>query len=97
MPHSSRFLTKTLGPAIAILAGLTACLGQAKAPEIITGSESRVVIVADLDSSPNPLAKSHSAQFGKRPRLSDTTPGSDNHLSGWATGTKVFSYTFECH
>ena len=97
MPHSSRFLTKALGPAIAILAGLAACLGQAKAPEIITGSEVRVVILADLDSSPNPLAKTHCAQFGKRPRLSDTFPAADNHLSGWATGTKVFSYTFECH
>ncbi len=97
MPHSSRFLTKALGPAIAILASLTACLGQGKAPEIITRSEAGVVILADLDSSPNPLAKSHCAQFGKRPRLSDTFPAADNHLSGWATGTKVFSYTFECH
>ncbi len=97
MPHSSRFLTQALGPAIAALAGLTACLGQGKAPEIITGSEAQVVIVADLDSSPNPLAKSHCAQFGKRPRLSDTSPAADNHLSGWATGTKVFSYTYECY
>ncbi len=97
MPHNSRFLTKALGPAIVALAGLTACLGQGKAPEIITGSEAQVVIVADLDSSPNPLPKSHCAQFGKRPRLRDTFPAADNHLGGWATGTKVFSYIFECH
>ena len=96
MPHSSRFLIKVLGPAIATLAGLTAC-SQTKAPEIITGSEAQVVIIADLDSSPNPLAKSHCAQFGKRPRLNDTSPAAGNHLSGWATGTKVFTYTFECH
>ena len=96
MPHSSRFLIKVFSPAIATLAGLTAC-SQAKAPEIITGSEAQVVIIADLDSSPNPLAKSHCAQFGKRPRLNDTSPAAGNHLSGWATGTKVFTYTFECH
>jgi hypothetical protein len=97
MPYRRRFLTKALGPAIATLAGLTACLGQNKAPEIITGSEAQVEILADLDNSPNPLAKSHCAQFGKRPRLNDTSPVADNHLSGWATGTKVFTYTFECH
>lgn len=97
MPHNTRFLTRTFGPAIATLVGLTACLGQSKAPEVITGSEAQVVIIADLDNSPNPLAKSHCAQFGKRPRLNDTSPAADNHLSGWATGTKVFTYTFECH
>ena len=36
MPHNTRFLTRTFGPAIATLVGLTACLGQNKAPEIIT-------------------------------------------------------------
>ena len=30
MPPSTRFVTKTLGPAIATLAGLTACLGQGR-------------------------------------------------------------------
>lgn len=97
MPYSPRFFTKALGPAIVTLAGLTACLGQTMAPEIITGSNGHVVILADLDSSPNPLAKSHCAQYGKRPMLNDTSPASDNHLRGWATGTKVFTYTFDCH
>ena len=97
MSHSLRFFTKALSPAIVTLAGLTACLGQTMAPEIITGSAGHVVIVADLDSSPNPLAKSHCAQYGKRPRLNDTSPAADNHLRGWATGTKVFTYTFDCH
>ncbi len=96
MPHSSSVWTRALGTLMAATV-LTACLGQTKAPELISGSETRVVIVADLDSSPNPLAKSHCAQFGKRPRLNDTSPAADNHLSGWATGTKIFSYTFECH
>jgi hypothetical protein len=28
--------------------------------------------------------------------LRDTAPASDNFLRGWATGTKVFIYTFDC-
>ena len=101
MPHHRSVRTKGLAPAIAVtllaLAGLTACLGQAKAPELITGSDAQVVIVADLDSSPKPLAQSHCAQHGKRPQLRDTTPASGNNLRGWATGTKVFVYTFDCY
>jgi len=98
MPHSSRVWIKALGPMIAAtaLAGLTACLGQTKAPELISGSEAQVRIVADLDSSPKPLAKSHCAQHGKRPALRDTVPADGNFLRGWATGTKVFIYTFDC-
>ena len=96
MPHRSRFYTKSLGPTIAALAGLTACLGPTKAPELVTGSQTQVVILADLDSSPKPLAESHCAQYGKRPLLSDTAPAAGNLLRGWATGTKVFIYTFEC-
>ena len=98
MPRSSSVWTKALGPAIAAtaLAGLTACLGQTKAPELISGGEAQVVIVADLDSSPRPLAKSHCAQHGKRPTLRDTAPAAGNLLRGWATGTKVFIYTFDC-
>ncbi len=98
MPLSSSVWTKALGPAIAAtaLAGLTACLGTAKAPELITGSEKRVVIVADLYSSPKPLAESHCAQYDKRPVLRDTVPAAGNLLRGWAIGTKVFIYTFDC-
>ncbi len=98
MPRSSRVWTPPLGPAIAAiaLAGLTACLGQTKAPELITGSPTRVVIVADLDNSPKPLAKSHCARHGRRPMLHDTVPATGNLLRGWATGTKVFIFTFDC-
>ncbi len=87
-----------MGPAIAAtaLAGLTACLGQTKAPELIVGSPGQVVIVADLDSDPRPLAKSHCARHGRRPVLRDTVPASGNLLRGWATGIKVFTFTFDC-
>jgi hypothetical protein len=99
MPHSRSVWTKAFVSAIAAaaLAGLTACLGQSKAPELVTGSEARVVIVADLDSSPKPLAESHCAQHGKRPVLRDAAPATGNLLRGWATGTKVFIYTFDCN
>ena len=98
MPRSSSVWTRGLGPAIAAtaLAGLTACLDQTKAPELITGSPAQVVIVADLDSDPKPLAKSHCARHGRRPMLRDTVPAAGNLLRGWATGTKVFTYTFDC-
>lgn len=99
MPLSSSVWTRALGPAIAAtaLAGLTACPGLVtKAPELISGSEAQVVIVADLHSSPKPLAKSHCAQYAKRPMLRDTIPAAGNLLRGWATGTKVFIYTFDC-
>ena len=98
MPRSSSIWTRALGPAFAAiaLAGLTACLGQTKAPELITGSPARVVIVADLDGSPKPLAESHCARHGKRPMLRDTVPATGNLLRGWATGTKVFTFTFDC-
>ena len=97
MPRSNRVWTRALGPPIAAaLAGLTACLGQSKAPELISGSEAQVVIVADLHSSPKPLAKSHCAQYGKSPMLRDTVPAAGNLLRGWAIGTKVFIYTFDC-
>ena len=97
MPRSNGVWTRALGPAIAaIVAGLTACLGQSKAPELITSSAAQVVIIADLDSSPKPLAKSHCARHGKRPMLRDTAPAAGNLLRGWAIGTKVFIYTFDC-
>jgi len=99
MPRSSRIWIKPLRMAVgaAAMAGLTACLGQTKDPELISGSEVQVVIVADLDNSPKPLANSYCAQYGKRPRLRDTTPAKGNFLIGWATGIKVFVYTFDCH
>ncbi len=99
MPRSDRVWTRALGPAIATaaLAGLTACAALiTKAPELISGSEAQVVILADLHSSPRPLAKSHCAQYGKRPMLRDTVPAAGNLLLGWAIGTKVFIYTFDC-
>ncbi len=98
MPRSSSVWTRALGPAIAAtaLAGLTACPGQTKAPELITGSAARVVILADLDSSPKPLAERHCARHGRRPMLRDTVPAAGNLLRGWATGTKVFIFTFDC-
>jgi hypothetical protein len=97
MPRSSSVWTKALGPAIAATAALAACSGMmTKAPELISGSEAQVVIVADLHSSPRPLAKSHCAQYGKRPMLRDTAPAAGNLLRGWAIGTKVFIYTFDC-
>ncbi len=95
MSHYQRSLV--LGPTIAALVGLTACPGLVtKAPELITGSPAQVVIVADLDSDPRPLAKSHCARHGRRPMLRDTVPASGNLLRGWAIGTKVFIYTFDC-
>jgi hypothetical protein len=96
MRHSKSVWVRILGSAAAA-AGLTACLGQTTAPELLTGSETQVTIVADLHSSPKPLAKSHCAQYGKRPVLYDTHPAGDNLLRGWATGTKVFIYIFDCH
>ena len=98
MPLSSSIWIKALRMTVAgaALAGLTACLGQTKDPELISGSEVQVVIVADLDNSPKPLAKSYCAQHGKRPSLRDATPAKGNFLNGWATGTKVFIYTFDC-
>ncbi len=78
------------------LAGLTACLAQTKAPELISGSETQVVIAADLDSSPKPLATIHCARYGKYPTLHDTAPAAGNLLRGWAIGTKVFIYSFDC-
>ncbi len=99
MPRRNSVWTRALGPAIAAtaLAGLTACSGlMTKAPELLSGSPARVVIVADLHSSPKPLAKRHCARHGKRPLLRDAVPATGNLLRGWATGTKVFIYTFDC-
>lgn len=95
MPHSDSVWVKILGTVIAA-ASLTACLGQTKAPELLAGSETQVTIVADLHSSPKPLAKSHCGQYGTRPLLSDTSPADDNLMRGWATGTKVFIYIYDC-
>jgi len=98
MPLGSSIWIKALriAGAAAAVASLTACLGQTKDPELISGSEVQVVIVADLDNSPKPLANSYCAQYGKRPSLRDATPAKGNFLNGWATGTKVFIYTFAC-
>ncbi len=96
MPRSTSVCTKVLA-ALAGLAGLAACTALiTQAPELISGSETEVVIVADLHTSPRPLAKSHCALYGKRPMLHDTAPAAGNLLRGWAVGTKVFIYTFDC-
>ncbi len=103
MPGSNSVWTKSSGPAIAAtaalagLAGLAACTPLiTKETELISGSEAQVVIIADLHNSPRPLAKSHCAQYGKVPLIHDTVPAVGNLLRGWATGTKVFVYTFDC-
>ncbi len=80
----------------AIAAGLTACAGQPEAPKIVTESRSHVTIVADVLTSPGPLARVHCAKYQKRSVLMDAEPAAGNFLKGWATGTKVFIYTFEC-
>ncbi len=99
MPRRNCVWIKALA-AIAALAApvaLTACASlMAKPPELLSGSEAQVVILADLHSSPKPLAKSHCAQHGRRPVLRDTVPAAGNLLRGWAVGTKVFIYTFDC-
>ncbi len=79
-----------------VLAGLTACALQGQPPKILSATEAQVIIAADLDGSPKPLARSHCGIYQKRPVLNDATPASGNLLRGWATGTKVFIYTFDC-
>ncbi len=99
MPRDNNLWIKALGlaTAAAAVASLTACATMmTKPPELISGSETQVVIVADLNTSPRPLAESHCAQHGKRPLLRDTVPARGNFLRGWATGTKVFIHTFDC-
>jgi hypothetical protein len=98
MPDRTRLRAKATLRVLmaAALAGMAACVTQGKAPEILTGTEAQVVVVADLDSSPKPLADSHCAQYRRQPVLRDTAPAAGNLLRGWATGTKVFLYTFDC-
>ncbi len=80
----------------AIAAGLTACADRTEAMEIVSGSNSQVSILADLHASPRPLAKVYCAQYQKRAVLRDSESASGNLIRGWATGTKVFLYTFDC-
>ncbi len=80
----------------AIAAGLTACADRPEPPEIVSGSDSQVTILADLHVSPRPLAKAYCAQYQKRAVLRDSESVSGNLIRGWATGTKVFLYTFDC-
>ena len=97
MPRSHSVSTQAFAAVLVILIGLTACSSMmTKAPELISGSEAQVVIVADLHNSPRPLATSHCTQYGKRPVLHDTAPATGNLIRGWALGTKVFIYTFDC-
>lgn len=79
-----------------VLAGLTACGLQGQPPKILSATEAQVIIAADLDSSPKPLARGHCGLYQKRPVLNDATPAADNLIMGWATGVKVFIYTFDC-
>ena len=91
-----------LGPLAALMAagamaaGLTACADRPEAPEIVSGSDSQVSILADLHASPRPFAEAYCAQYQKRAVLRDTESASGNLVRGWATGTKVFLYTFDC-
>ena len=78
------------------VAVLAACANQPPPPEIVSESQGQVSILADLHASPRPLAKAYCAQTGKRPILRDTAPAGDNLIRGWATGTKVFVFTFDC-
>jgi hypothetical protein len=80
----------------AIAAGLTACSDGPQAPEIVSGSVSQVSILTDLHASPRPLAKAYCAQYQKQAVLRDSESMSGNLIRGWATGTKVFLYTFDC-
>ncbi|MCH7794788.1 MAG: hypothetical protein IIA34_13035 [Proteobacteria bacterium] len=90
------------GPLAAIMAagaiavGLTACANRPEAPEIVSGSDSQVSILADLHTSPRPLAEAYCAQYQKQAVLHDTESVAGNLVRGWATGTKVFLYTFDC-
>ena len=79
-----------------VLAGLSACITQGQPPKILSATEAQVIIAADLDSSPKSLARSHCGNYLKSPVLNDTAPAGDNLIKGWATGTKVFVYTFDC-
>ncbi len=56
----------------AIAAGLTACANQSQTPEIVSGSDSQVSILADLHASPRPFAEAYCAQYQKRAVLRDT-------------------------
>ena len=85
-----------IGPAAIVIAGLTACITQGQPPKILSATEAQVMIAADLDSSPKPLARSHCGKYQKRPVLRDANPAEGNLIRGWATGTKVFVYTFDC-
>ena len=80
----------------AIAAGLTACANRPEAPEIVSGSDSQVSILADLHASPRPLAEAYCAQYQKRAVLRNTESAPGNLIRGWAMGTKVFLYTFDC-
>ncbi len=80
----------------AIAAALTACSNGPQAPEIVSGSHSQVSILADLHASPRPIAEAYCAQYQKQAVLRDSESVSGNLVRGWATGTKVFLYTFDC-
>ena len=91
-------LSRTFGIIVAgaIAAGLTACANRPEAPEIVSSSDSQVSILADLHASPRPLAEAYCAQYLKRAVMRDTQSAPGNLIRGWATGTKVFRYTFDC-
>jgi hypothetical protein len=76
--------------------GLTACAARPEEPKIVSGSDSQVSIVADLHTSPKPLARAYCAKYQKRAVIRDTVSAAGNLVRGWAQGTKVFVYTFDC-
>lgn len=88
--------SKRLLAAVVIGTGLTACAGPPGEPKILSGSQVDISILSDLRVNPRPIASAHCAKFQRRAVLSDTAPAADNLIRGWATGTKVFVYTFDC-
>ncbi len=80
----------------AIAAGLTACAIRPDPPKIVSSSDSQISILADLHTNPRPLAEAYCAQYQKQAVLRNSDPAPNNLLRGWATGTKVFLYAFDC-
>ncbi len=94
--RSGRGPLAVLVAAGAMAAGLTACADRPEAPKIVSGSDGQVSVLADLHASPRPLAEAYCAKNQKRAVLRDTESAPGNLIRGWATGTKVFLYTFDC-
>ena len=95
MRSSTRSSARLLA-AVVIATGLAACAGSPDEPKILSDSPTHISIVADLRVNPSPIARAHCAKFQRQAIIKDTEPAPDNFVKGWATGTKVFVYTFDC-